>query len=840
MKMARGSTVLTGALVACALVVAAAVVGADISQQELQRVAQLTPPAQVHSAPGSLAEEVVFFEEPNRSKAYEMLASGQMHIYAYGLSDPEIKRRIETSKDLRYTLSYGNTWELTINPSGPVLKNGKLNPFAVAPIREALNWLIDRHYIAQELCFGLARPKFLPIVSAFPDYARLADVARAVEFKYAHNPGKAKEVLTREMQQLGAIQKDGKWWYKNAPVDITFLIRTEDVRKRMGDYIATLLEGLGFTVDRQYKTAAEAGPIWIGSDPSEGRWHLYTGGWINTLISRDQGNTFNYYYTPKGRPDTLWQAYNPSPRFAEIADRLARNDYTSWPERMQLMAEALQLANLESFRVWLVDAINYFPLRKDVGVVSDLAGGIHGSALWAHTLRFLGQPAARMRIGMPSILTEPWNPIAGSNWIYDQMIIRGTAADPNLPDPFTGLFLPHRVQSAHVTAQEGVPVIKTLDWVDLSFVPTIAVPGEAWIGWDVPGQRFITVQEKHPDGLQARTKTVVRYVDDLTKRRWHDGSPQALADFLLSVIIGFERPSQGSAIFDAAAVPAFQTFVQYFRGVKIVQDDPLVVEFYSDQTSPDAEWVANSAAAFVYSTTPWHSLALGILAESHGRLAFSADKAEKLKIERMSYIAGPSLPILEEFLKKAEAEGYVPYEKALGKYVTVEQAKQRYAALRQWYTKNKHLWVGNGPYAVESVHPLEKTVVVRRFDEFRAPDPRWLSFAEPRVAQVAVAGPARVTIGTPAEFRITVSFQETPYPVKDIDFVKFLVFDARGEVALVADAEAVKDGEWVAKLPADTTRELKPGSNQLEVAVAPKVVSLASFGSARFVSLGGR
>jgi peptide/nickel transport system substrate-binding protein len=795
---------------------------------------------QAQPAQETLAEEVVFFEEPNRSKAYEMLASGQMHIYAYGLSDPDLKKKIETSQDITYTLSYGNTWELTINPSGPVLQNGKLNPFAVAPIREALNWLIDRNYIAQELCFGLARPKFLPLVSAFPDYARLADVARALEFKYAHNPGKTKEVLTREMPQLGATLKDGKWWYKDTPVALTFLIRTEDVRKRIGDYVASLLEDIGFTVDRQYKSAAEAGPIWIGSDPSEGKWHLYTGGWISTLIARDQGNNFNYCYTPKGRPDTLWQAYNPSPRFAEIADRLARNDYTSWHERMQLMTEALQLANQESFRVWLVDAINYFPLRKDVRVASDLAGGINGSALWAHTLRFVRQPAARMRIGMPSILTEPWNPVAGSNWIYDQMIIRGTAAAPSLPDPFTGLFLPHRVQAAHVTAQEGVPIIKTLEWVDLSFAPTIDVPSEAWISWNVQEQRFVTVQEKQPDGLKARTKTVVRYADDLLQRHWHDGTPHALADFLLSVIMTFERPSKDSAIFDAAAVPAFQTFMQYFRGVKIVQEAPLVVEFYSDQPNPDAEWLATNAAGFVYSTAPWHALALGILAESNGRLAFSADKAEKLKIERMSYIAGPSLPILEDYLKQAQAEGYIPYEKALGKYVTKEQARQRYTALRQWYDKRKHFWVGNGPYAVESVHPLEKTVVARRFDEFRTPDPRWLSFTEPRVATVAVTGPARVTIGTLAEFRITVSFKETPYPVKDVDFVKFLVFDSRGEVVLVADAEAVRDGEWVAKVPADKTRELKPGSNYLEVAVAPKVVSLASFGSARFVSLGGR
>ena len=106
---------------------------------------------------------------------------------------------------------------------------------------------------------------------------------------------------------------------------------------------------------------------------------------------------------------------------------------------------------------------------------------------------------------------------------------------------------------------------------------------------------------------------MVRYADDLWQRHWHDGTPQALADFLLSVIMTFERPAKDSAIFDAAAGPAFQTFVQYFRGVKIVQEAPLVVEFYSDQPNPDAEWLATNAAGFVYNTTPWHTLATGRL-----------------------------------------------------------------------------------------------------------------------------------------------------------------------------------------------------------------------------------
>jgi peptide/nickel transport system substrate-binding protein len=798
--------------------------------------------AQDQPAKETLAEEVVFFEEPNRSKAFEMLESGQMHIYAYGLSDPEIKKKIEASKNTTYVYSYGNVWELTINPSGPLFKNGKFNPFASAPIREALNWLIDRNYVSQELCFGLARAKYVAVVSAFPDYARLADVCRALEVKYGFDVEKAREVISREMVKLGAAQKDGKWTYKDEPVELAFLIRTEDVRKRMGDYVAGQLESLGFKVDRQFKTAKECSPIWIGSDPAEGKWHLYTGGWINTYIDRDQGNMFNSYYTPKGRPDTLWQAYNPTPKFAELADRLARNDYKTWDERMKMMTEALEMSNQECFRVWLTDAVNFFPMRKDVRISSDLAGGVNGSYLWAHTVRFVGEPAPRMRIGMPSILTEPWNPVAGSNWIYDSMIIRGTSADPAVPDPFTGLFLPFKIKSAKITAAEGTPMIKTLDWVDLDFVPSIDVPEDAMISWDSKEHRFHTVKEKHPQGLKARTRSVIHFADDLFQRRWHDGTTFSMADILLSIVVSFERPSKESPIYDEASVPAFETFAQYFRGFRIVKEAPLVVELYSDQPFPDAEFLAFNSAFFFYPTAPapWHSLAMGVEAEASKKLVFSADKSEKLKSERMSYIAGPSLPILEEIVRKSEAEGPVPYEKILGKHLTREQSKERFAALRQWYDKKKHFWVGNGPYFIESIHTLEKTVVCRRFEEFRQPDARWMGFSEPRIAEVAVSGPAKVTIGGAAEFSIKVTFKGEPYPAKDVNFVKFLVFNAKSELVMVADAESTKDGEWIAKLPEDKSKNLKPGSNRLEVAVAPKPVSLASFGSMRFISLGGR
>jgi len=792
-------------------------------------------PQQQQSAAPVLAREVVFIEQPDPAKAIEMLEAGQMHVYATGLTDPELERRARGSRALDVAISYGSSTELTFNPVGPVFPGTeKLNPFSVPAIREAMNWLIDRNHIAQEIYGGLGRPRYLPLTSAFPDYARLADVARALELQYSPNPARARTVIAQEMEKLGAVQVGGGWQFRGRPVELAFLIRTEDERREIGDYAATLLQGLGFAVDRQYKTAAEASRIWIGSDPAEGSWHLYTGGWTSTAISRDQAGNFSFYYTPRGLPEPLWQAYKPSAELDRAADALARRDYATLEERQKLMAEALRLSMVDAARVWLADRVSAWVFRSEVAVTSDLAAGISGSALWPYTLRFLDGRSDRITFGSPSLLTEPWNPLAGTNWIFDTMIIRGTTESPVLPDPFTGLTWPLRIKSAQVFVEEGLPVTKTHDWVDLSFVPAIQVPADAWIDWDSGAQRFITVGEASPQGLTARTRTVVHYVDDLYQRRWHDGTRVSLADALLELILVFDRAKEGSSLFDEAEVPAFETFAGHFRGARIVQEDPLVVEIYSDQILPDAELMSRSG--FFFAGVPWHNLAIGILAETNRELAFSKSKADRLRVEWMSYIAGPSLAVLERYRSQAQERGYIPFENVLGRYVTRDEVARRYEALGRWYRERGHFWVGQGPFYVHSVHPVEKTVVIRRADDHLAADERWLSFTRPPIAEVEVAGPSRTARGARAEFAVKATFRGQPYPMKDIEIAKFLVFDARGRMAFAEDAEAVRDGEWRVVLSPDQTAQLEVGSNRLEVIVVSRTVSIPSFDSFTFVT----
>jgi len=478
---------------------------------------------------GSWPDTVVVVEEPSADAAVSRMETGEIDIYAYQVSEPEVAAKVAASENLSAYQSFGSYNELTFNPSGPEFKNGKLNPFAVAKVREAMNWLIDRNYIAQEILGGMGVARWTALNSASSDYATLAPTVRALEAKYAYDKEKAQAAIATEMETLGATLVDGKWSYKGEPVEIKVLIRTEDERKTIGDYVSTQLEDIGFTVTRDYKTSAEASPIWMRGDPTEGGFHIYTAGWVTTQVPRTLADNFAFFYTDMGLPAPLWAAYKNDPTFYALADRLNRSDFTSLEERTAMMQQALELSLQDSVRIWLVDQSSITPYAKTVSVASDLYGGVAGSRLWAQTIRRVGEMGGTITVAMPAMLPEPWNPLGGSNWVYDMMLIRGTGDAGLMPDPYTGLVMPQRIERAEVTIQEGLPVVSTLPWVTLDFAPEIVVPDDAWANWDAALGKFLTAAEVYTEPQKVARKSTVYYPADLyTKVQWHDGSPFSL------------------------------------------------------------------------------------------------------------------------------------------------------------------------------------------------------------------------------------------------------------------------------------------------------------------------
>ncbi len=788
---------------------------------------------------GAWVDTIVVVEEPSADAAINRLEVGEIDLYAFQVGNPEVAKKIEASPNIDGYKSFGSYNELSFNPVGPVFEStGKLNPFAVPAVREAMNWLIDRNYIAQEIQGGLGSPRWLPFNNASNDYAAMADVARALEFKYAYNKEKAQEIISAEMEKLGATLVGGKWQFDGAPVEISILIRVEDERRAIGDYVGNQLEDIGFTVIRDYKTAAEASPIWLRGNPADGLFHIYTGGWITTVVPRNLADNFAFFYTDMGMAVPLWQAYVNDPEFYDLADRLQNSDYRTAEERRELLARALELSFVDSHRIWLTDRGSITPKRLEVKVAADLYGAVSGSWLWPVTIQREGEIGGSMTIAMPSILTEPWNPLDGSNWIFDMMLIRSTGEMATLPDPYTGLYRPQRIERAEVFVEEGTPIVKTLDWVDLQFVPSIEVPGDAWVDWDAEAQRFLTAAEVFTETRTAVRKSVVYYEPDLyTKSLWHDGSNFSIGDVLMGMILTFDRAKEASPYYDAAKVPAFNSFMAAFKGVRIISENPLIIETYSDSFQPDAENTINTwYPYYAQGQGSWHMMALGLMAEEKGEAAFSSAKADTLEVERLSYIAGPTIAILDAQLKEMAETGEIPYAATMGEFVSAAEIQARVANYQEWFRRRGHFWIGTGPFYLERAFPVEGTVILRRFADYPDMADKWMRFAEAPIAEVEVDGPGRVTIGQEAVYDVFVTFKGDPYPAADIDNVKFLVFDATGAVAHVGAATAVEDGLWEVKMTADVTSKLAAGSNRLEVVVVSKLVAVPSFDALTFVT----
>jgi peptide/nickel transport system substrate-binding protein len=637
---------------------------------------------------------------------------------------------------LEYKKSYGLYYDLTFNPVGPEFPGtGKLNPFSSPKIREAMNWLIDRDHINQQIFMGKAEPKYFALSVDLPDYNNSKEKIDELEAYYAYNFGKASVVITSEMESMGAVKSGGVWTYKGEPVTLIFLIRTDSdgTRKLMGDYVANQLESLGFSVDRQYKKSAEASPIWMGSDPAEGLWHIYTGAWALIGITHNEGSLFQEFYSPNSPQGArLWKAYTPTEEFSTLCDQLAQNQFANNNERQVALERALELSLQDSVRIWLMENRYFIPYNKGIIYASDQVGGFQGSQMWPYTLRFTDQVGGQMNIGMSDLLINPWNPISGSSWSQDLALIRATQSGDTISDPYTGLAWPLRIEKAEVVVREGFLVNQTLNWVGLSFEPEINIPGDAWVDWDAASQTFITADEQYPGGLTANRKVIVYYPADMFQKvTWHDGSPLSPADFVMYLIMMFDRSKPESAIYDEYNTSVYDSFKSDFKAIRIISTDPLIIEYYSDRVVLDAELnIPLLFPSYASGEAPWHVLALSNLAEANGELAYSFEKASALGVEWTNFIGGTSLDILKHKIGEAAAEGYIPYAPTLSKYISADEVAQRYENLTNWYDNHNNFWLGTGPYYLDSCDIEGKQVWLARYTNSSDDLERWIEFAQ--------------------------------------------------------------------------------------------------------------
>lgn len=545
------------------------------------------------------------------------------------------------------------------------------------------------------------------------------------------------------------------------PIEIDFIIR-QDLYVPMfpaaGEYFGDLFDEAGFLVNRLRLTGPEAFAIWIPDDPMLGTYSAYTGGWGITSIPRDYASNFYARDTKFLRPWPRWLVLDPPAEYLEAAEALYNREYATLAEREALFTTAAYEGMKFSGQILLADVAGTLPFTVNVNLMHDTCYGIGWA--WPQTIHYHDEWVPEVGGDMIGeqyfMLSEPWNPVDGSGASADLNIFRTALQESGMmPDGRDGHYWPWRIESAVVTTKTGLPIAAPIDW-DGDLVHntenTITAPDTAWVDWDAENQVFITVGQKMDPGSDyydpdfdntAARKSVVTYPSDIFDVPMHDGTTLSPADFVMSIIMGFDHGDPESDIYDEAQAGPLAAFLANHRGVEITSLDPLTIESYNNLWSLDADW--NVATWFpsygLYGQfAPWHLISIGWLGEAAGDISWGTEKADEAGVVWMDYTKGPSLDILEGYLETATTDDFIPYYDTIAAFYADYDGEAsaeldaeiaaRYAALDAWFTEKGHFWVSTSPLYLESVEPVAKIVELRRFEAHPDDADRWFFLME--------------------------------------------------------------------------------------------------------------
>ncbi|WP_158523824.1 ABC transporter substrate-binding protein [Thermococcus henrietii] len=289
-------------------------------------------------------KEIDIYGTLNPQTAILAVAKGDYDVYWYAITYNEFQGLLQKYKDsLKPIKSIAVWWSLNLNfvgnestglvktPSGI-----KFNPLALRGVRYALNWLINRQYLVNQILQGSGAPLFGPEVSGQADaYARIDTVRRALGLTPQGDEQYALDMIDRTMtaaaERLKAaghslVKKDGVWYFDGKPVTIKVVARPEDKRLDEGKYVAQVLEKAGFKVDLVKWDRTIANKNVYNQDPRTLQWQVYTEGWVVRGIHPVTSTATDFWLLDYYVAPNMGAGYHNPVKLRQVVDAVSNGD----------------------------------------------------------------------------------------------------------------------------------------------------------------------------------------------------------------------------------------------------------------------------------------------------------------------------------------------------------------------------------------------------------------------------------------------------------------------------------------------------------------------------------
>ena len=728
---------------------------------------------------GTFVDRVQFIQYLDENTALEEVRNGNLDVYYFRVSSD----RIDTEKareNIEVFESTGGSYSILLNPS----VSESFNPFSITDVRFALNYLVDRKLIVNELIGGYGRTMISNYGTFAADYLSIIDELESFHFKY--NPSLANQLITEELEKAGAKKIDDSWYYDEKQIEITFFIRSDDpVRKSIGEILSSELENIGFKINKDFGDLNKAFVVVYGSDPADQKWHLYTEGWGSSGFTKYDSVGLAQMYSPwfsnmPGNNNPAYWNYE-NAQLDSLTKKIYVSDFTSAEERISLIEEATKVGVSESVRIFLASKTDQYVANDSIdGVINALGAGV--------PTRFtpinVKSDSDSLAVGVKQIYQGSWNPIAGFSDVYSNQIWLNLYDPGVFSHPFTGKTIPIRTQ-----------------WQVENFGTDrkITVPEDAII-WDIENQRWEEVGINH----EATSKVTF----DLILGNWHHEQNMDMNDILYSMYFLLEWGSEqreNDKTYDSEFSPQAAQNAKTLVGIKPIDHD--TIEIYVDYWHFDEAEIASWSTP--WSSMPWEIVAASEKAVLDGKVSFSRSGGISKSVKWLSLIIPNDARIIQQHLIQLKESEYIPPSLQNSQH-DWQYFEQRYDAAISWIEQNNHAIISNGPFYLDNYSPESRTITIKSFDSDGYPfeSGKWGEFEQikfPKITDIIISDV--MNLGN--SFTIQVQ-------AEDSSKIHYFVSNSRGET-ISSGINSIHNNLSEIMITEEDASNLNVGANTLKI-----------------------
>jgi len=764
------------------------------------------------SQKGAYTDNLQFIQYLDGNIALHDIQAGNLDTYFFRIP-LETVASISKDPNVKIYEKNAGSFGFLLNPA-PSKNPNILNPFQFKEIRFAVNYLINREFVVDEILNGYGSVQIDPFGISSPEYEALIPVIESYNFKY--NPSLAKGIIEKSLISHGATKLDGKWTYNGSPISIKLMIRSDDLpRKSMGEMLANELEKIGFTVQRDYGDLNKANLVVYGKDPQELSWQVYTEGFGGTSqFVRYNPSTAAQMYSPyfgsmpgRGNP-SFWNYQNST--LDKITQSIEFSNFTSEEERNELLRQALTLGIQESVRLFVAQNIDPYAASSSIkGLINDFGAGISTSKSLINARSI--KNTSSINVGVKEVYQGAWNNVGGCNDIYCTNILSLVSDSPTSRNPYTGEVIPLRNEWTNITT--------------VGPEKRLAVDNDA-VTWNPSDQKWEDVGKN-----TSKSKVTLHLVFS----NWQNGQAMNKADLIYQLYFPYEWSSKINSTdqtYDPEYAQPAQVALKYLRGTKFLNNSTLVS--FVDYWHFDKKEIADFAS--VWATSPWEVNAAIERLVKNGVFAYSRTEATVKNIEWLSLIIPSHAQAIKQELEKMKAEGFVPAP--LKGMVSVDEALKRYDASIKWITEHNHAIIGNGPYEIKNYNPAGRVISLAAFRDSSYPFPKgyWSIYESPKLAKFEkVQYPKIVTRGLPLKISGNVTIGGNYISNATLTY---FIFDKDNHQVTQGTGKWIDDnGNFLIAINGSSTKAMSIGPNNFQLFVKSNYALRPDIYSGIFISV---